>query len=339
MIFVDRNSVPVPEELSDENGAGKRELTKVIAHYTGANKDKAYSNYNAYKLENVKDALKKLSKNKCVYCESIFLHAHVGDIEHFRPKGGVEYEYKICQHCGEEYPKYSDGVTENKVCTHCHKAPEGTEKQLKKLEKKKIIKPGYYWLAADWDNLFLSCRNCNQKSKQLLANSAELESVGKMNQFPLLIEDQRLRAHTESLEDEEDVRLLINPSVENPEDYFEYDIESGVIRAKKTNDLIEKRALASIKVYSLQRVPLVHLREKKIVDISRQMKRVEKQLRNVNKFYDPEDEDTHVFVEDLKSELAILKEFLNLEQEFVGLAKQMIGTFLLENFQIDINAA
>lgn len=339
MIFIDRNLVNAPEELIDENGAGKKELAKAIAHYTSANRDKAYDKYNAYKLENVKEALKKLSKNKCAYCESIFLHAHVGDIEHFRPKGGVEFEYKVCQHCEQEYPKYSDGIVENKVCTHCGEAPTGSKKQLAKLTKKKMIKPGYYWLAADWNNLFLSCRNCNQKSKQLLANAVELESVGKMNQFPLLDENLRLKTHTDLLENEENVRLLINPSVEDPEDYFEYDIESGVIRAKKTNVLIEKRALASIKIYSLQRVPLVHLREKKIVDISRQMKRVERELRNVNTFYDPDNPDTHTFVESLQEELAILKGFLNEKEEFVGLAKQMIGTFLMENFQIDINAA
>ncbi|WP_420573277.1 hypothetical protein [Kordia sp.] len=339
MIFIDRNLVDAPEELTDENGAGKKELAKAIAHYTGPDKEKAYDKYNAYKHDNVKDALKKLSNNKCAYCESIFLHAHVGDIEHFRPKGGVEFEYRICQHCDQEYPRYSEGVIENKVCTHCGEAPSGTKKQLKKLLKKRMIKPGYYWLAADWDNLFLSCRNCNQKSKQLLANATELESVGKMNQFPLLKEELRLKTHTEKLKKEEKVRLLINPSIEDPEEYFEYDIESGVIRAKKTDDLTEKRAIASIKVYSLQRVPLVHLREKKIVDISRQMKRVEKAMRNVNKFYDENDEETHSFVEDLKFELGVLKEFIDTEKEFVGLAKQMIGTFLLENFQIDINAA
>jgi len=28
----------------------------------------------------------------------------------------------------------------------------------------KVVRPGYYWLAADWDNLYLSCTNCNQST-------------------------------------------------------------------------------------------------------------------------------------------------------------------------------
>ena len=30
----------------------------------------------------------------------------------------------------------------------------------------KLIRPGYYWLAYDWTNLFLSCEICNQRHKK-----------------------------------------------------------------------------------------------------------------------------------------------------------------------------
>ncbi len=337
MIFIDRNLVTAPKKLTDENGAGKKELAKAIEHYTGANKDKTYKGFRVYGHAEVKEALIELCKDKCAYCESSFSSTYVGDVEHFRPKGGVEIEYKKCQHCNEEYLKFHEGV-ENKVCTHCGEAPSGTPKQLAKLTKKKVIKPGYYWLAADWDNLLYSCRNCNQKSKQFLPNAVERETVGKMNQFPLLKEEFRSKSHVDDLEEEEKVRLLINPCIEDPEDHFEYDIESGVIRAKQTDDLIKKRASSSIKVYSLQRVPLVQKREKKAIEISAQMQRVEEAFLNVDDFYDPANERTERFVVTLKRELAFLKGFLDDKEEFLGLARQMIGTFL-KNFNIDINAA
>ncbi len=38
--------------------------------------------------------------------------------------------------------------------------------------------PGYFWLAYDWDNLFLSCQKCNQRHKK--------------NLFPLLDPDTRM---------------------------------------------------------------------------------------------------------------------------------------------------
>src|ERR1700733_6162433 len=46
-------------------------------------------------------------------------------------------------------------------------------------------KPGYYWLAAEWDNLLLSCRNCNQKLKHSIYCKVSKTTMGKMNQFPL----------------------------------------------------------------------------------------------------------------------------------------------------------
>jgi hypothetical protein len=32
-------------------------------------------------------------------------------------------------------------------------------------DNEKINKPGYYWLAYEWNNLLLSCQICNQKNK------------------------------------------------------------------------------------------------------------------------------------------------------------------------------
>lgn len=51
-----------------------------------------------------------------------------------------------------------------------------------------ITKPGYYWLAADWDNLLLACPFCNQtNTHEIQVDGSVAEIVlGKLNQFPLL---------------------------------------------------------------------------------------------------------------------------------------------------------
>ncbi|WP_053002429.1 retron system putative HNH endonuclease [Kordia jejudonensis] len=298
MIFIDRNSVDVPDVLVDENGKAKKELDAAIAHFTGPNKHKTYDKFKVYRSPTVKAALIEMSHGKCVYCESTFLKTYVGDIEHFRPKGEIE-ELK----------------------------PTGNSK------------PGYYWLAADWNNLLLSCRNCNQKSKQRTENNAALRSMGKMNQFPLLDEAHRARTHTDDLQKEEEVRLLINPAVENPEDYFKYDINSGVMQPKTSEQLIQERAKASIKVFALQRVKLVHSREKKAIEISAQMQTVENALRTMNQFYNAADESTHHLKENLKFQLKRLKQFLGKKEENLALARQMIGKFMKTNFNKDIRAS
>ncbi len=64
---------------------------------------------------------------------------------------------------------------------------------------------GYWWLAYDWDNLFLSCRYCNQEHKKKF--------------FP--IRGTRARKKGADLKAED--AYLIDPAQENPEDHISYD--------------------------------------------------------------------------------------------------------------------
>jgi uncharacterized protein (TIGR02646 family) len=65
----------------------------------------------------------------------------------------------------------------------------------------KLETPGYYWLAYDWDNLFLACQTCNQ--------------VFKKNLFPLATPNTRATSHKESVNKEDP--LFVDPSVDDPE--------------------------------------------------------------------------------------------------------------------------
>jgi uncharacterized protein (TIGR02646 family) len=196
-------------------------------------------------------------------------------------------------------------------------------------------KPGYYWLASNWDNLLLSCRNCNQKLKHLTVGKTNKETMGKMDQFPLDEGGIHIQTHQNDISAEEPFRLLINPCIENPEDFFKYDIESGVIIPKSTNRKDKKMAEESIRVYVLQRVPLVQARERKAIQILAQIQRVKEAIKNVSDFADDNSNIKKIYFDKiLKKELKKLKQFLSPNEEYLGLAKQIINQFLELNFEI-----
>jgi len=75
-----------------------------------------------------------------------------------------------------------------------------------------LNKPGYYWLAYDWENLFLSCQICNQRYKK--------------NYFPLADNSKRAKSHKDNIDAEEP--LFIHPAKENPEKFIAFKDEVPV---------------------------------------------------------------------------------------------------------------
>ncbi|OLE52257.1 MAG: hypothetical protein AUG51_18960 [Acidobacteria bacterium 13_1_20CM_3_53_8] len=69
-----------------------------------------------------------------------------------------------------------------------------------------LQKPGYYWLAYEWSNLFLACQLCNQ--------------LFKKNLFPLVNPSARATSHKHKIEREKP--LFINPSLDDPEEYISF---------------------------------------------------------------------------------------------------------------------
>jgi uncharacterized protein (TIGR02646 family) len=82
---------------------------------------------------------------RCAYCEQSILSDQYGDIEHYRPKKGVDNEdwTPVVRNIGGDLQKH----------------------------------PGYYWLAYDWRNLLVSCELCNRP--------APGRAYGKHNRFPV----------------------------------------------------------------------------------------------------------------------------------------------------------
>jgi uncharacterized protein (TIGR02646 family) len=73
-----------------------------------------------------------------------------------------------------------------------HWRPKAYSKQSRDADE---LRPGYYWLSYDWDNLFLSCHFCNTSNKG--------------NIFPLSNPDDRARSHHANLAAERP--LLLKP--------------------------------------------------------------------------------------------------------------------------------
>jgi uncharacterized protein (TIGR02646 family) len=98
-----------------------------------------------------------------------------------------------------------------------------------------LRRPGYYWLAYEWSNLYLSCQLCNQRFKK--------------NTFPLIDDSRRCHNHSDDLDQEEPLFIDPGGSV-NPEDHIEFLAEQP--RAKKGS----RRGESTIDALGLRREPL-----------------------------------------------------------------------------------
>ena len=140
----------------------------------------------------------------------------------------IKAQHKKCCFCESKVTHISYGDVE-------HFRPKGGFRQKK---SDPLTRPGYYWLAYEWSNLFLSCTLCNQRYKA--------------NLFPLAVTRNRARSHEDDVSAERP--LFIHPSDDDPEQYIGFRDEivyaiDGKRRGKVTieglrldrNDLEEMR--------------------------------------------------------------------------------------------------
>lgn len=99
--------------------------------------------------------------------------------------------------------------------------------------------PGYYWLAYDWANLFLACRDCNNRHKA--------------NLFPLRDPNQRPRCHHDDVAQEQP--LFVSPT-DDPEKHISFRREI----AYAVND--SEAGEITILELGLRRAPLTEQRRK-----------------------------------------------------------------------------
>ncbi len=103
-----------------------------------------------------------------------------------------------------------------------------------------LTSPGYYWLAYDWNNLFLSCQLCNQRFKR--------------NLFPLEDPAGRAASHHHRRRVSSERPLLLDPGKDDPSRFVTFD--AAIARAIDDN----RRGRTTIEVFGLNRTELIEMR-------------------------------------------------------------------------------
>jgi len=299
-----RRTAPPPPDLKGTVGKpspGEIELREVIEFYANkGNLIKAFK-YKAYKSKTIVEELGKLFFGKCAYCESKYQATQPVDVEHYRPKGGVMVAY---------HPK-KGGAKKN-----AKKSNPG-EPQIK------LQKPGYYWLAASWDNLLPACIDCNRERNQKVPHDADptrftVIKVGKGNNFPLADETKR-RLTPRSRRQEEP--LILDPTSDQPDKHLEF-TEDGIVRPTLIKRKTSIKGEVSIRVYALQRIGLVQERRARAKLVLAQIERLRELIADLDKR--PEDKQLE---KRLERELQELKRYTRPEEEYAGMARQLIKKF------------
>lgn len=222
MRYVKRARVPAPASLSEPDGAGAREAALAVAHYLDP-LAKSYP-FEAYKGDDVKDALRTLFNKKCAYCESLHESNSPADIEHYRPKG------KVAGEAGHR---------------------------------------GYWWLAADWDNLLRSCISCNRVEGHRIGsvgmNAAQIAAQaprngGKGNVFPVAA----TRAFHPGEDCDGEDPLLIDPTRRDPAVHLRWHVadELSLLGPRFHGALADRYGDSTIETLALNRQALVEARSR-----------------------------------------------------------------------------
>jgi 5-methylcytosine-specific restriction endonuclease McrA len=142
--------------------------------------------------------------------------------------------------------------------------------------------PGYFWLASEWTNLLVACRDCNAGRYFEVPGQPDKVRLGKLAQFPLSNEAVRYRGPDPGIGDELQVQLLLDPCTDEPSEHLTWD-EKGLILAKSTpGGDPSPKGLTSIFVYALQRKGLVEARLETLLNFRRHVDNLQKAVRRLN---------------------------------------------------------
>ena len=141
----------------------------------------------------------------------------------------------------------------NLKCAYCEKKLLDSPKHIEHYRPKKI----YYWLAYSWDNLLLSCGECN---------SAKSDKFPIVKNRAVYNDEIFEKIHLLSLSYD----ILEQPQIINPE---KDDIQSKIVFDKKgiifTSD---NRIQTTIDICKLNRESLIQLREEIFIDFRKDMR-------------------------------------------------------------------
>ncbi len=194
------------------------------------------------------------------------------------------------------------------------------------------MKPGYYWLAAEWHNLLPSCIDCNRSRNHTVPPDGERINLGKLNQFPLADENKRWREHL--VPDPGEQPLILDPCRDQPEEHLRFTAE-GVAAAREV-DPGQPSPIGeeSIRVYALNRGGLVLERQEVLKLIQRRkltilkLMEIQDRIERLAVADQQEREEVLLLVEELlEREMIELREFMRPEKPFSLMVTEVVEDF------------
>jgi uncharacterized protein (TIGR02646 family) len=228
MRYVDRTKVAAPASLTGNGCAGERELGRAKVHYNKIPRPNKSYPFDIYKSNDVKFALHDLFHGKCAYCEIRYEGSQPVDVEHYRPKGGVE-------ECPDHSGYWWLAATWSNLlpsCIDCNRRRGQISADVEMTV----------------DELAAARRKID-----------DAELGGKHNAFPMS-DDNWVTDSDDPVAVEKP--LLIDPTRTDPKAYFEWpkaDI-SVVLPKEDCPDAESPCASTSINIYALNRIGLVQSR-------------------------------------------------------------------------------
>lgn len=185
---------------------------------------------------------------------------------------------------------------------------------------------GYYWLAADWDNLLPSCADCNRRREQFdLTDGADGPKLGKQAIFPVADETKRWAAPDAANEEQP---LLLHPTVDDDVESLLRFREDGFVEAAPAlAGLDAARVDTSILVYGLNRPGLVLERLAQVKLLQHKMAVIDKVVEIIDAAHG--DQATLDLAEDLlQFLLADLRTFQEPHRPYSTAARQLTEAFI-----------
>jgi len=257
MRSVERSDVEEPESLAESD-----EVDQARTYYGDPANKTAYK-FGDYKKADVKIALDELFYGKCAYCETDYSASQPVDVEHFRPKAGVDH---VAGHRGYWWLAARwDNLLPS--CIDCNR---------RRYQKTPIL-------------------DANQTVSDLVRNGWENNwfriKTGKQNAFPLFDEAARASGEDDDLDSE--VSLLIDPTRLDPSEHLDFYVEANPVspiafprpfeveapprlpvEGADSQDILSRAqtlghspfGAASIQIYGLNRLSLVQARTRVLLD-------------------------------------------------------------------------
>lgn len=182
--------------------------------------------------------------------------------------------------------------------------------------------PGYYWLAASWENLLPSCIDCNRQRTQeevVDDTTTRTKKLGKKDRFP--IAGTRAKRPDADLDSEKP--LLLDPSVDDPHRFLRYDLELGLVLPRYKSGKKHNRAVASIEVYGLNRSGLVQDRRHVIRMIDHRLALIGR-LGSLRDLVAGQPDIEQVLDEVIGQEISVLRELAQPNRPYSGLVRQLL---------------